>query len=217
MKTSVLIIGLACIIAVLVLLLIMPSYILADITFSNLPFISSIILESEQYEPVMSFKKKYPDYTVIVPEQPNPENARIIYQYQNASLNRAETLSIITTDDGIFASLQCSELDKRDGGGTSFALRYYTDGDVKDFRCADYSVDADTLQRLHDAKRLLEQSDIPIDTVRINYETNSLYITVFDSPRNINDEKINRILLAEKIPASVAYPSELDSWDSDGR
>ncbi len=219
MKTRILIIGLACVIAVLILLLIMPSYILADITHSNLPFISSIILESEQYEPVMSFKKKYPDYTIIVPERPNPENEKIIYQHHNASLNRVETLSISTTDEGIYANLKCGDFTDHDSGSVGFVLRYYTEGDVDDFRCADYSVDPDTLKRLHSAKKLLENSDIPIDSVTINYENNSLYVTVFDSSKEINDEKINDILLAENIPALVAYHSSgLDSWgDSDGR
>ena len=218
MNARLLIIGLACVIAILVLLLIIPSYILADITYSNLPFISNIILESEQYEPVMSFKKKYPDYTIIVPEQSNPENEKIIYQYHNASLNRVETLSISTTNDGIHVNLKCSNFGDRDSGSVGFVLRYYTDGDVDDFRCADYSVDHDTLKRLHSAKESLENSDIPIDSVTVNYDNNSLYVIVFDSLKEINDEKINNILLAENIPALVAYNFDgLDSWgDSSG-
>lgn len=206
------------IITLFVLLLIMPSYILADITHSSLPFVSNIIIESEQYEPVIAFKKKYPDHMVIVPEQPNPENEKIIYQYQNSSLNRVETLSIVVIDgDGIFVNLKCGDFSDHDFGGMGFALRYYTYGDIDDFKCAEYSVDSDTLQRLHNAKKSLENSDIPIDNVSINYESNSLYVIVFDSPREINDKKINDILLAENIPALVAYHSELDSWgDSNG-
>jgi hypothetical protein len=219
MKTRLLItfviLGLA--IAVLMLLLIMPSYILADITYSSLPFISNIIIESEQYEPVISFKKKYPDYTVIIPDQPNPGNEKIVYQYRNSSLNRIETLSIVVTeDDGIFANLTCEDSYTRGSGGSGFALRYYTDGDVDDFKCAEYSVDSDTLKRLHSAKASLENSDIPIKSVTINYDDNALYVIVYDSSQEINDKKINDILLAENIPALVAYYPDLDSWDSDG-
>ena len=60
-------------------------------------------------------------------------------------------------------------------------------------------------------------SDIPIKSVTVNYDDNSLYVIVNDSSQEINDKKINDILLAENIPALVAYYSDLDSWgDSDG-
>lgn len=206
-------VGLSFTIIVFVLLLLIPTFLMADLTFHTVPFVSDMIIQSEQYEPVISFKQKYPDYAKIIPEQPNPDNVRIIYQYQNTSLNKVESLSIIESkNDGIFVSLQCGESTKSGYGGKSFVLRYYTDGDVDEFHCADYDIDSDKLDRLHNAKESLEQSDIPIDSVRISYDTESLLITLFGSPSKINEKKINDILLDYNIPASVAYHDSMDSW-----
>lgn len=205
--------GLSCAIIILLVLLLIPTFLIADLAFSTAPFVSDFIIQTELYEPVISFKQKYPDYTRIVPEQPNPENIRVIYQYQNSSMNKIERLSIIETkDDGIFASLQCGESTQSVYGGKSFVLRYYTDGDVKEFHCADHNIDSDTLNRLHTAKEALEKSNIPIDSVRISYETESLRIILFDSPSEANAKIINDILLNYNIPASVAYRDSMDSW-----
>ncbi len=204
-KTALVIMGIAVI--MLGLLLIIPENHSENLVASALHLMSGSMYDSKQYEPVVAFKEKYPDYTMLEQsDYPKGDRyARIVYAYTNSSLYRTEILSLSGHSASPSLTQKCIDENDDDVNIRSANLQYFSKQHVDDFQCANYTIDYDTLQKLHQTKRILEQSSFPIKGINYNYDKQSLEIRLFMFSQDDYEEKINAILLENNVDASIEY------------
>jgi len=204
-KTALVIMGMMVI--VLGLLLVLAHTYSENVITASLHLMAGFVSDSKQYEPVVAFKEKYPDYTVLKQsDYPRGDRyANIVYAYTNSSLYRTEVLSVQGNPASPSFSQQCIDEDGENFGNRSAKLPYFSKQNVDDFKCARYSIDSESLQRLHDTKKILEQSKFPIKEITYNYEKQSLEIRLFTLPKDNYEEKINSILLENNVNATIEY------------
>lgn len=206
-KTKTALVGMGLTVIILGLLLAIPDNHSENLFASALHIMSGSIYDSKQYEPVIAFKEKYPDYTVLrQSEYPRGDRyAVIVYAYTNSSLYRTEVLSVSGYSPNPSFTQNCIDENGENFNTLSANLQYFSKQYVNDFRCANYKIDSETLQKLHNTKRILEQSKFPIKEINYNYNQQSLEIRLFTLPQDNYEEKINEILLENNVNASVKY------------
>ena len=204
-KTALVIMGF--VVIIFGLLLIIPEHHSENLVASTLHLVSGSMYDSMQYEPVVAFKEKYPDYTMLgQSDYPRGDKyARIVYAYTNSSLYRTEILSVSGSSANPSFTQKCIDEDGESFGTRSAKLPYFSKQNVDDFRCANYSIDSESLERLHETKKILEQSKFPIKEITYNYEKQSLEIRLFTLPKDNYEEKINVILVENNVDASIKY------------
>jgi hypothetical protein len=204
-KTALVIMGMMVI--VLGLLLVLSNTYSENIISTSLHLMLGFASDSKQYEPVIAFKEKYPNY-IILKQSDYPRGdryANIVYAYTNSSLYRTEVLSVQGDPANPSFSQKCIDEDNENFGTRSAKLPYFSKQNVDDFRCANYSIDSESLKRLHDTKKILEQSKFPIKEITYNYEKQFLEIRLFTLPKDNYEEKINAILLENNVDATIEY------------
>ena len=178
-----------------------------NVVTTTLHFVSGFVSDSKHYEPVISFKDKYPDYIVLKQSKyPRGDTyAQIVYAYTNSSLYRTEVLSVSGSLENPSFSIKCIDENREIFGTQSANLQYFTKQFVDDFRCADYKINSNVLEELHATKKILDHSNFPIKKIDYNYDKQLLEIRLFTLPRDNYEEKINAILLENNVNATIEY------------
>lgn len=173
----------------------------------SLHIASGMTYDLKQYEPVVAFKEKYPDY-IILSKSDYPrgdKNAEIVYAYTNSSLYRTETLSVNRDHSNPSFNQKCLDESDETVGIRTAKLAHISKKNIDEFLCANYNIDSQTLQKLHATKRILEKTDFPIKYVKYNYDDESLTIRLFEFPKDSYESKINAILSENQVTAKIEY------------
>jgi len=168
---------------------------------------SGLTYDIKQYEPVVAFKEKYPDHTTLQKSDypRGDKNTEIIYSYTNSSLHRTEILSVNGDHSSPSFNQKCIDENNDTVDIRSARLAHVLKKNIDEFLCANYSIDSETLEKLHTTKGILEKTDFPIKYVKYNYKDKSLTIRLFEFPKDGYESKINAILSENQVTGKIEY------------